>query len=177
MDEYYQAIQALPAPLRDELSRLPAEAAGRVQEIRLRARQPVLLTMGGQLVPCTRFLPGCRQGRYLSGEAVQQCFLALCGTVFMLMNGNCKKDISPFGREPGGGGRGARAGRLCGGDGAQPAHRPLGDLPAARNTAPKTGQARGRRAGGRAARKRKNNDSAQHTLLPGGAGSDPLRGG
>ena len=79
MDEYYQAIQALPAPLRDELSRLPAEAAGRIQEIRLRARQPVLLTMGGRLVPCTRFLPGCRQGRYLSGEAVQQCFLALCG--------------------------------------------------------------------------------------------------
>lgn len=79
MDEYYQAIQALPPLLRGELQALPPDAARRVQEIRLRTRQPVLLTVAGRLVPCTQFLPAVRVARCLSPALLQQCFVTLCG--------------------------------------------------------------------------------------------------
>lgn len=79
MDEYYQAIQALPTPLREELQALPPDIARLVQEVRLRTRQPVLLTVSGRLVPCTQFLSSAHAARRLSPALLQQCFVTLCG--------------------------------------------------------------------------------------------------
>ena len=50
MDEYYRAVQALPAWLARTLSALPPDIAEQVHEIRLRVGCGVQLTIGGR--PC-----------------------------------------------------------------------------------------------------------------------------
>ena len=78
MDEYYRVVQALPEPLSDELRMLTPSYASLVQEIRLRAEQPVCFTVQGKLVPCTRYLSKVHFAKWLSCEMVQNCFLHLC---------------------------------------------------------------------------------------------------
>lgn len=78
MDEYYRVVEALPQPLAEELKVLQNRYAPYVQEIRLRAGQPVLFTMQGALCPCTKYLPGVRRASRLGMTDLQQCFLHLC---------------------------------------------------------------------------------------------------
>ena len=58
MDEYRQAVGALPASLAGPLAQLAAETARRVHEVRLRAGCPVWLNVGGALRPAAE-TPGC----------------------------------------------------------------------------------------------------------------------
>ncbi len=81
MDEYYQAVQALPAFLSQPLGRVPGETARRIHEIRLRAGCPLWLTVDGRLCPA-QLLPGgppelC--GLRLNGAQIEEAFYALCG--------------------------------------------------------------------------------------------------
>lgn len=78
MDEYYSVAGALPPPLSDELRTLDPETAHSVQEIRLRAEQPVFFTIQGKLVPCTRYFSSSHQACYISKDFLQTCFLRLC---------------------------------------------------------------------------------------------------
>lgn len=78
MDEYYRVAQALPPPLAGELGALSTRYAPHVQEIRLRAGQPVQFTLQGRLTPCHKLLPGVRRASRLGAQDVQECFLHLC---------------------------------------------------------------------------------------------------
>lgn len=78
MDEYYHVVEKLPAPLCDVLRGLPPSIAAGVQEIRLRAGQPVQFTLQGKLCPCTQYLPEAKQLSELKEETVKMCFLHLC---------------------------------------------------------------------------------------------------
>lgn len=78
MDEYYRVVEALPLPLSEELGKLPPGTASSVQEIRLRAGQPVQFTIQGRLIPCTAYLPMAKLAAYLKEEELQSCFLHLC---------------------------------------------------------------------------------------------------
>lgn len=78
MDEYYQAIKALPGELAGELSGLNPQIAPFVQEIRLRAGQPVHFTIKGGLAPCTKYLPAAKHSVCLDEAALRNCFLQLC---------------------------------------------------------------------------------------------------
>jgi len=78
MDEYFRVVQHLPQGLGSELAALNTKIAPHVQEIRLRAGQPVLFTMKGRLRPATKFLPGARRAARLDHPALQDCFLQLC---------------------------------------------------------------------------------------------------
>lgn len=78
MDEYYRAAASLPDPLKSELTALNPALAGHIQEIRVRAGQPVQFTVKGRLVPASKLLP---KGEHLSNpdEALlRNCFLTLC---------------------------------------------------------------------------------------------------
>lgn len=57
MDEYYRVAGCLPEPLRNELTALNPALASHIQEIRLRAGQPVQFTVKGRLTPAAKFLP------------------------------------------------------------------------------------------------------------------------
>lgn len=78
MDEYYHVIEALPPPLAEELGKLHPHYALHIQEVRLRAGQPVQFTIKGRLVPCSKYLPGVRQAARISAQSLQECFLRLC---------------------------------------------------------------------------------------------------
>lgn len=78
MDEYYHVIEALPPPLAEELGKLHPHYAPHIQEVRLRAGQPVQFTIKGRLVPCSKYLPGVRQAARISAQSLQECFLRLC---------------------------------------------------------------------------------------------------
>lgn len=78
MDEYYSLIRQLPPPYQNELAGLNSQIAPFVQEVRLRAGQPVLFTVKGRLTPCTKYLPGASHCRKLSQQNIQDCFLTLC---------------------------------------------------------------------------------------------------
>ncbi|HJD22255.1 MAG TPA: Flp pilus assembly complex ATPase component TadA [Candidatus Gemmiger faecigallinarum] len=78
MDEYYALARQLPHPYDAELSGLNPQLAPFVQEIRLRAGQPVLFTVKGRLTPCSKYLPRASACRRLDRKALQECFLALC---------------------------------------------------------------------------------------------------
>lgn len=78
MDEYYTLVKKMPEPFRTELSGLNAQIAPFVQEIRLRAGQPVMFTIKGRLSPATKYLPRAGHCQRLSQESIQACFLALC---------------------------------------------------------------------------------------------------
>ena len=79
MDEYYTVIENLPPVMASELKQLSPAKAGTVQEIRLRINQPLQFTIGGKLVTACALLPQANMLRRLSGDALQQCFLTLCG--------------------------------------------------------------------------------------------------
>ena len=79
MDEYFKLVHRLPAPFARALGSLPEQIARRVQEIRLRAAQPVQFTVNGRLVAATALLPDKGPLACVSRENLQQCFLALCG--------------------------------------------------------------------------------------------------
>lgn len=78
MDEYHRLVRQLPPPFDGELAELNPQIVPFVQEIRLRAGQPVLFTIKGRLTPCNKYLPAAEHCRRLSQQAVQTCFLALC---------------------------------------------------------------------------------------------------
>lgn len=78
MDEYYRVVQTLPQPLAAELASLRSCYAPYIQEIRLRAGQPVQYTMQGRLSPCSKYLPGIRRAARLSPNDLEECFLHLC---------------------------------------------------------------------------------------------------
>ena len=58
MDEYYQAVRALPAWLAAPLAQLPVQTAVRIQELRLRTGCAVTFTVQGRQCPASA-LPGC----------------------------------------------------------------------------------------------------------------------
>ena len=58
MDEYLQAVGALPAFLARPLSRIAPGTAAQIHEIRLRAGCPVWFNRNGALCPAGE-LPGC----------------------------------------------------------------------------------------------------------------------
>lgn len=78
MDEYYNAIQRLPAPLREALAQLPAMMAGQVQEIRLRSERPVVFSTPNGPVLARNLLPKYGENLYLSARQLQECFYCLC---------------------------------------------------------------------------------------------------
>lgn len=78
MDEYYRISQALPPWLANGLLDLDPRQAPRIQEIRLRAEQPVQFTVEGRLIPATHFLGRSAQLGHLSVTGLQECFLHLC---------------------------------------------------------------------------------------------------
>lgn len=78
MDEYYRLAAALPVPLCEGLQRLDPRRASTIQEIRLRAGQPVQFTVHGSLVPAAQFLPENTCPVQLSPADLQECFLHLC---------------------------------------------------------------------------------------------------
>lgn len=78
MDEYYRVAVSLPEPLKSELTALNPALAGHIQEIRLRADQPVQFTVKGRLVPASKLLP---KGEHLANTddaLLRSCFLTLC---------------------------------------------------------------------------------------------------
>lgn len=78
MDEYYSTVRVLPAPLSDELLALEQEIAPSVQEVRLRAGQPVAFTIRGKLVPAAQYLTKTKVTRCITKTFLQTCFLHLC---------------------------------------------------------------------------------------------------
>lgn len=78
MDEYYAVARRLPEPFAGELAALDAQIAPFVQEIRLRAGQPVQFTVKGRLTPCRKFLPRAEACARVDQQALQRCFVALC---------------------------------------------------------------------------------------------------
>lgn len=79
MDEYYRVVRALGPPFGELLGTLPPARAAEIQEIRLRAGQPLQFTVAGRLVPCAQLLPVLRASGPLRQEDIRQTFLALCG--------------------------------------------------------------------------------------------------
>ena len=77
MDEYYKIIQALPPELAAQFALLDPLYAPYIQELRLRAGQPLQFTIGGRLTPCSKYLPGANLTS-LTQDALQECFLQLC---------------------------------------------------------------------------------------------------
>lgn len=78
MDEYYHAIHPLPESLSSQLAQLVPQEAPHVQEIRLRAEQPVLFTVQGKTVPAIQYLPGSLGLNKITTPMLQECFLKLC---------------------------------------------------------------------------------------------------
>ncbi|MFR6750367.1 MAG: ATPase, T2SS/T4P/T4SS family [Faecalibacterium sp.] len=76
MDEYYRAVQALPAWLARPLSALPPDIAEQVHEIRLRVGCGVQLTIGGRPC-CPAGLPALQKLR-LTPLQMEEIFLTLC---------------------------------------------------------------------------------------------------
>lgn len=79
MDEYYRIAAALPSPFCGELQQLDPRCAPLVQEIRLRAGQPVQFTIKGRLTPAARYLPRAEHLQCMQPRQLQDCFLQLCG--------------------------------------------------------------------------------------------------
>ncbi len=78
MDEYYAVVRRLPEPYSTELLALDMQLAPFIQEIRLRAGQPVRFTVKGRLAPCRKFLPRAEACARLGADGLQSCFAALC---------------------------------------------------------------------------------------------------
>lgn len=78
MDEYYRVVEQLPEELSRLLERLAPQQAPAVQEIRLRAGQPLQFTIRGKLVSAAQLLPGVEIPSVLEADLLQRCFLKLC---------------------------------------------------------------------------------------------------
>lgn len=78
MDEYYNAIQRLPVPVRDALAQLPPTFAVQVHEIRLRSERPVVFSTPNGPVLAPNLLPKCASALQLSSRELQECFYSLC---------------------------------------------------------------------------------------------------
>ena len=78
MDEYYRVAGSLPEPLRSELMALNPALASHIQEMRLRAGQPVQFTVKGRLTPAAKFLPKAEHLQRLEESALRECFMTLC---------------------------------------------------------------------------------------------------
>ena len=81
MDEYKQAIQALPEPLARPLGQLQPKTARQVHEVRLRAGSPVWLNVGGTLCPADRLAdcPPALAALRPTRPQMEQALYALCG--------------------------------------------------------------------------------------------------
>lgn len=78
MDEYYSAIQRLPAPVREALAQLPPAFATQVHEIRLRSERPIVFSTPNGPVLASNLLPKHAGALHLSARGVQECFYSLC---------------------------------------------------------------------------------------------------
>ena len=81
MDEYYQAVGALPAWLAQPLMQLPPPVAARVHELRLRVGCEIGFTVDGTQIPAFQLEmcpPGVRELR-LSQSQMEQILYTLCG--------------------------------------------------------------------------------------------------
>jgi stage III sporulation protein AA len=80
VDEYYQAIRALPAWLASPLAQLPVQTAMRIQELRLRTGCAVTFTVQGRQCPASA-LPGCPPklaAMRLNALQIEEIFYTLC---------------------------------------------------------------------------------------------------
>ena len=80
MDEYYQAVRALPTWLAAPLAQLPAQTAARVQELRLRTGCAVTFTVQGRQCSASA-LPGCPPAlaaMRLDALQIEEIFHTLC---------------------------------------------------------------------------------------------------
>ena len=81
MDEYFEAVRALPDCFAQALGQIGPEAAAQIHEVRLRTGCPLWLNVNGTLRPAGS-LPGCPPGlRQLRPSAAQmeQALYTLCG--------------------------------------------------------------------------------------------------
>ena len=81
LDEYYQAVGALPAWLAQPLMQLPAPAAAKVHEVRLRTGCGIGFTVEGTQIPAAQ-LEGCPpavQALRLDQGQMEQALYTLCG--------------------------------------------------------------------------------------------------
>lgn len=81
MDEYYQAVGALPAWLAQPLMQLPVPAAAKVHEVRLRTGCGIGFTVEGTQIPAAQ-LEGCPpavQALRLDQGQMEQALYTLCG--------------------------------------------------------------------------------------------------
>ena len=81
MDEYYEAIQALPCWLADLLAAVPPGQAAQIQEIRLRAGEPVVFTLQGRQCVAAQSSPAlAAMGRLrLTQAQIEECLLFMAG--------------------------------------------------------------------------------------------------
>lgn len=81
MDEYYTVARALPEQWAGTLTALPRWQAAQVQEIRLRAGQPVAFTVNGKGVEAADYSTALRSldGVRISNAQMQDILLHLCG--------------------------------------------------------------------------------------------------
>ena len=80
MDEYYQAVRALPAWLAAPLAQLPVQTAVRIQELRLRTGCAVTFTVQGRQCSASA-LPGCPPklaAIRLNALQIEEIFHTLC---------------------------------------------------------------------------------------------------
>ena len=178
MDEYYSLIQKLPPPFCTELAGLNPQIAPHVQELRLRADQPALFTVKGRMTPCIKYLPRASHCQRLTARPCRTAFCRLCRHSAYAYEGRAPPGLFHHpGRQPCGGGGGARPGRFCLRHLAQPAGGALDHLRAACAGGAGPGGSVRRHPGGRRARQRQNDFSAQHDPLPGAGRPCVLRGG
>lgn len=81
MDEYYEVIQALPRWLADPLAAVPPGQAAQIQEIRLRAGEPVVFTLQGRQCVAAQSSPAlAAMGRLrLTQAQIEECLLFMAG--------------------------------------------------------------------------------------------------
>ena len=81
MDEYYEVIQALPRWLADPLAAVPPGQAAQIQEIRLRAGEPVVFTLQGRPCSAAQISPAlAAMGRLrLTQAQIEECLLFMAG--------------------------------------------------------------------------------------------------
>ena len=80
MDEYYQAVRAIPTWLAAPLAQLPVQTAVRIQELRLRTGCAVTFTVQGRQCPASA-LPGCPPklaAIRLNALQIEEIFHTLC---------------------------------------------------------------------------------------------------
>ena len=81
MDEYQQAVQALPPFLSGPLARVGPRTAQQVHEVRLRAECPVWMNLSGRLCPAGQ-LPGCPEELARlrpTRDQLEEALYTLCG--------------------------------------------------------------------------------------------------